>query len=242
VGTCGFAGAQARAFAELDLVEIQQTFYEPPRPDTARRWRERAPESFRFTLKAWQLITHPASSPTYRRLRTPLSEAQRRRCGAFRLNDVTRMAWDRTLEIARLLRAEAVVLQTPASFRPTAEHLDNLHRFLSRIDRAGLALAFEPRGEAWTEAILRPLLDALDLIHAVDPFLREPLTAGLYYFRLHGRPAYHYHHRYTDAELARLAERCLAPGDYRVLFNNDAMAEDARRFRAAVRRASTQAG
>lgn len=51
------------------------------------------------------------------------------------------------------------------------------------------------------------------------------------YFRLHGRPAYDYRHRYTGDELDALADM-LAPGrGARVLFNNDAMAEDAHRFR-----------
>ncbi len=231
MGTCGFAGARARAFADLDLVEIQQTFYEPPRRQTAARWRSEAPDRFRFTIKAWQLITHRATSPTYRRLKTPLTEPQRGQCGDFRWNDTTRMAWERTLEIAVTLRAEVVVFQAPARFQPTAGNLDHMERFFTAIDRpGGLILAFEPRGEAWTDAVLAPVLERLDLVHAVDPFLRRPVGEGLRYFRLHGLPAYHYHYRYTDAELDRLAAWCRRPGRYRVLFNNDAMAQDARRF------------
>jgi uncharacterized protein YecE (DUF72 family) len=30
VGTCGFAEAQQKSFHEFDILEIQQTFYEPP--------------------------------------------------------------------------------------------------------------------------------------------------------------------------------------------------------------------
>ncbi|RMG30334.1 MAG: DUF72 domain-containing protein [Gammaproteobacteria bacterium] len=232
VGTCGFAESQHRTWEDFDLVEIQQTFYEPPRPATARRWREAAPERFFFTLKAWQLITHPATSPTYRRLRTPLGTRQRNQAGSFRWNPVTRMAWERTLEIAEALEARLVLLQAPASFRPTPENLDRLHRFCTRIDRPpGLRLAFEPRGTAWTEAVLRPLLAELDLVHAVDPFLHRPLGRGLRYFRLHGRPAYHYAYRYTDADLDRLLGLLNRAWPNWVLFNNVAMAEDARRFR-----------
>jgi hypothetical protein len=43
-------------------------------------------------------------------------------------------------------------------------------------------------------------------VHAVDPFLRRPLGRGMRYFRLHGRPAYHYRYRYTDAELSALRD------------------------------------
>ncbi len=52
-------------------------FYEPPRDGTMRRWRAQAPIDFEFTIKAWQLITHDALSPTYRRLRSPLTEVDR---------------------------------------------------------------------------------------------------------------------------------------------------------------------
>ena len=45
-------------FETFPLVEVQQTFYEPPAPRTLLRWREQAPDSFEFTMKAWQLITH----------------------------------------------------------------------------------------------------------------------------------------------------------------------------------------
>jgi uncharacterized protein YecE (DUF72 family) len=55
------------------VVEVQQTFYEPPADTTIRRWRARAPAAFEFTLKAWQLITHEPSSPTFRRLKRPLT-------------------------------------------------------------------------------------------------------------------------------------------------------------------------
>lgn len=73
IGCCGFPVARRRYWEGLAAVEIQRTFYQPPRLETARRWRQGAPVDFEFTLKAWQLITHEASSPTYRRLRRPLS-------------------------------------------------------------------------------------------------------------------------------------------------------------------------
>lgn len=45
-------------FERFSIVEVQQTFYEPPARSTLLRWRESAPQGFEFTLKAWQLITH----------------------------------------------------------------------------------------------------------------------------------------------------------------------------------------
>jgi len=37
VGTCGFAVAQSRAMRELEVVEIQRTFYRPVPVDLARQ-------------------------------------------------------------------------------------------------------------------------------------------------------------------------------------------------------------
>ena len=231
VGTCGFAESHARTFRDFDLVEIQQTFYQPPRPQTARNWREQAPGDFLFTLKAWQLITHEARSPTYRRLREPLSPRQLQQAGSFRWNAVTRMAWERTLEIALALQAKVVLFQLPCSFLPSAENLDRLRRFFTEVPREGFRFAFEPRGDAWTDELLRPLLRELRLIHAVDPFLRRTLGRGLRYSRLHGRPAYHYHYGYSDAELTELHHKLSHAWPNWVLFNNDRMVEDARRFK-----------
>ena len=77
IGLCGFSMAFDEFVREFPLVEVQQTFYEPPRDSTMRRWRALAPDGFEFTVKAWQLVTHEAGSPTYRRLRRALSDEER---------------------------------------------------------------------------------------------------------------------------------------------------------------------
>jgi uncharacterized protein YecE (DUF72 family) len=230
VGTCGFAEAQARTYREFDLLEVQRTFYQPPQVKTARRWREEAPEGFVFTLKAWQLLTHEAGSPTYRRLEEDLSDRQLAQAGGFRWNRVTRMAWERTRAIADALDASAVVFQTPRRFVPSRENCDRLYDFFQRIERDGRRMVFEPRGEEWDDATVRRLVSDLDLIHGVDPFLRKPVGRGLRYYRLHGRPAYNYRYAYTDEDLAGLEAGLNRAWPTWVLFNNDAMAEDARRL------------
>jgi uncharacterized protein YecE (DUF72 family) len=230
VGTCGFAEAQSRIFRDFGILEVQQTFYQPPMRSTAERWRERAPKTFVFTLKAWQLFTHEASSPTYRRLKSPLTASERNQVGNFKWNTVTRMAWDRTQEISDALDAEAIVFQTPRSFQPTTENLRRIRTFFEHINRRGRRMIFEPRGNAWRDEIIRPLLEDLSLVHGLDPFLRRPAGRGLRYFRLHGKPAYHYRYRYSDADLNALRELLSNAWPNRVLFNNDSMADDARRF------------
>src|SRR4051794_39590957 len=113
VRLCGFTMAVDDYVREYRLVEVQQTFYEPPRDATMRRWRAEAPADFEFTLKAWQLITHDASSPTYRRLQTPSIAAERAEAGGFQLSPIVLRAWDRTLECTAILHATAVLFQCP---------------------------------------------------------------------------------------------------------------------------------
>lgn len=228
VGCCGFPVARARYLERFSLVELQQTFYQPPRPETAMKWRATVPPEFEFTLKTWQLITHEPASPTYRRLKQPLPPDRLGRYGSFRPTGEVRAAWEATARIAAILGARIIVFQCPASFTPTPGHLANMRGFFSAIDRGELLFAWEPRGP-WPAEVVRELCQELALIHCVDPFQDEPVSGALTYFRLHGRGDYHY--RYTDEELALLAEKVKARGvPAYVLFNNVFMFDDARRF------------
>ncbi len=232
VGTCGFCMRQEQYFRTFAAIELQQTFYQPPRIETVRRWREAAPESFEFALKAFQAITHGPESPTYRRCR--LSEEARKECGGFRDTAIVRGAWEATRSIAEELAARVVVFQCPASFRPTEGNLANLRRFFEWAPRGQLRFAWEPRGPAWTDDIVRTLCRQLELIHVTDPLgckmgtLSKCASTGpIRYYRLHGMTGYKY--RYTDADLTRLRTLCTAATTY-CFFNNIAMGPDARRF------------
>lgn len=226
IGCCGFVKSQAIYVTRFPVVEIQQTFYKPPQPATAERWRAQAPPSFEFTLKAWQLITHEPSSPTYRKAGLQL-DAPPDQYGSFRPTPQVLAAWERTRHIAQALQATIVLFQCPASFTPTHAHVQNLERFLSAIQREGLRLAWEPRGE-WPADVIREICQTHGLIHAVDPFRELPVTAGTAYFRLHGRTGYRY--RYTDEDLRQLLAWCLEFEETYCLFNNVSMWEDATRL------------
>jgi uncharacterized protein YecE (DUF72 family) len=228
VGCCGFGVARPQYFQRFLLVEIQQTFYQPPKTDTAKRWRQDAPADFEFTLKAWQLITHETSSPTYRRLKMRLSERQKEQVGAFRFTDVVCRAWETTLQVARLLYADKLVFQCPASFAPTDENKDRMSEFFARIERSGITCIWEPRGK-WQSNEIAALCSELNLIHCVDPFKAECVTDGLRYYRLHGITGYR--HKYTDEELAELAQRSAGGTQTYYLFNNVSMLQDAVRLK-----------
>ena len=120
VGCCGWTEAQARYVRDFTTIELQTTFYEPPSITLARRWRAQAPPEFRFCMKAWQLITHTPASPTYRRLKSAVSPTERDLYGSFRPTEQVWLAWQRTKEVADVLRAEVIVFQCPRSFLPSS--------------------------------------------------------------------------------------------------------------------------
>jgi uncharacterized protein YecE (DUF72 family) len=230
IGLCGFTIGAAAYFETFDTLEVQQTFYEPPARETMARWREQAPEGFVFTIKAWQVITHRSTSTTYRRMKTRIDDMSA--VGAFQLNDTTLRAWKTTRDCARLLHAKAILFQCPASFRPEPQNVDNMRRFFGGIDRLdGVHFLWEPRG-AWPDELLIDLCRELDLVHTVDPFLRDSVTPELLYWRLHGiGSAYR---AYTDEELQSLAARLPRDTDAYVMFNNIPRVGDAKKFAALL--------
>jgi uncharacterized protein YecE (DUF72 family) len=236
IGCCGWREARARYFEHFPVVELQDPFYEMPAPSLAAKWRAEAPDSFTFCLKAWQLITHTPSSPTYRRLKSQIAPSERALYGSFRPTEQVRLAWERTAEIARTLRAAVVLFQCPASFDPSPVNVRNFRAFFEEIERGESLLAWEPRG-SWPPELVAELCAAYHLLHCVDPFAGESVYGRTVYWRLHGRGGYNY--VYTDEELGWLAgetARRVAEGrDVYVLFNNLAMAKDARRFEVIFR-------
>ncbi len=228
VGCCGFPRGRVEYYRYFGLVEVQRTFYKLPMTKTARRWREEAPAAFEFALKAWQLITHKPTSPTYRKAKLTIPDEKREAYGAFRLTAEVFSAWKETREIAEALAARIVVFQCPASFTPADEHVRNMRAFFKEVKRGDLIFAWEPRGEKWRDDQIRELCCELDLVHCVDPFVRPPVHGHPAYFRLHGLTGYRY--RYTEEDLAQLLERCRQHEEVYCLFNNISMWEDALRF------------
>ena len=229
VGVCGFPSRPEELEKVLDAVEVQKTFYNPPRVENAGRWRRRAPD-LTFTVKAWQLITHPASSPTYRKLPKTFRESlDPSEVGFFRPTRRVMEALEKTMEIARALDARVVVFQTPASFRQKEENLRNMFAFFRNADRERRIFGWEPRGD-WNPEVVRRVCEELDLVHIVDPFKGEHLHGGIAYFRLHGIGGYRY--KYSEEELRSLAQKVWGIGkDSYVMFNNTEMLDDAIRFR-----------
>jgi len=226
VGCCGFAGRMEEYFSRFRLVEVQQTFYKMPKLETAHRWRQQAPADFEFTLKAWQLMTHPPASPTYRKAGITVPSGTEERYGFFRPSDEVHQAWEETRKFAQALEAKVILFQCPPSFKETPENIANMRRFFNSLKDTGYLLVWEPRG-GWSESTIKALCSELGLVHCVDPLDKESLYGEPQYFRLHGGPRYRHH--YSQEELEYLKDRVGDRESY-VLFNNLNMYNDALAF------------
>ena len=231
IGLCGFTVTMEQYALHFPVVEVQNTFYEPPRTQVMRRWIAVTPPSLEYTMKVWQLVTHPATSPTYRRMKTPLATGAEP--GFFRDSPAVEHGWQRSLECADALGATAMLFQCPASFRPEAENVSRMRRFFERIARPRPRLLWEPRGAAWLEerSLALALCQDLDLVYVVDPFVTPPEPGAAVYWRLHGIGGAR--HSYTDGELQRLWQLLRGIGSEQpayVLFNNLPRVADAKRF------------
>jgi uncharacterized protein YecE (DUF72 family) len=192
----------------FDTVEVNSSFYAPPRPQVAAAWAHRVRHNsrFKFTAKAWQRITHErqaaaavslaADCDTVRRSMAPLAEA-----GVL----------------------GAVLIQFPWSFRSTPENLDYLVRLFRMLP--GFTLAVEIRHGSWSnEEFLSCLRDnGVAYCNIDQPVVGNSMkptahvTAKVGYFRLHGRnyqnwfkedagPAARYDYLYTKDEIRQLSQ------------------------------------
>lgn len=197
-------------FKSFEVVEVQKTFYKPPSVETVKKWREIAPKDFEFTIKAWQVITHPPTSPTYKKVKLKLEDA-----GFFKPIKQVFEAWEITREIAKALKSKFILFQTPKSFIESKENFNNMREFFSSIER-DFIFGWEARG--WSDEAVRKICEELSLVHVVDPFESKPVFGELKYFRIHKN--------HSDDEIFSLHNKA----DY-VMFNNPFMLKDAEKLK-----------
>ncbi|RLE54857.1 MAG: DUF72 domain-containing protein [Thermoprotei archaeon] len=248
VGTCGWSvrGGRRAYFTKFNAIELQDTFYNLPTLDTARRLREEAPNNFHYCMKAWQVITHPHTSPTWRKLRVKIPSDKAKNYGLLRPTRENFEAWESVLEFARELGAKFIVLQTPPSFGYSEEAVKWVKEFFaSAVPASGPVIGWEPRG-TWNQHLekVREICDSYGVVHVVDPFRRDPVSKHkVTYLRLHGigPGEVNYRYKYTDEDLVKLRNKIehyskvLSKDIIYVFFNNVHMANDAERFLKLVR-------
>ena len=160
-----FLARYARVFR---VVEVDSSFYRPPGLFLVRRWAERTPEGFRFTLKVPREVTHasdPAGPSTV--LESFLASLEPLRSRG---------------------KLGAVVLQFPASFRAGPGRA-RLERLLAEVPPE-VPLAVELRHLSWWTPATRALLEGrrAALVWSVVPDARPPpwVTGDFLYVRFIG--------------------------------------------------------
>ncbi len=231
IGCCGFPVKRETYYQNFSVVEIQQTFYQLPRIETGKRWKEEAPQNLEFIMKAWQLITHEPSSPTYRRLRMEIPEKGKKNYGFFKGTEEVEEAWQKTVEFARVLGVEKIIFQSPASFSAWEGSIENLKQFFKKRKTRSFKFIWEPRGP-WEREVVERLCVELGIIPCLDPFEGKMVRGDLLYTRLHGRKGYRY--TYSEAEMKTLIENGTSYPQAYFMFNNTSMFEDARRMKGMI--------
>lgn len=171
---------RARGFDELayiaqyfDTVEINSSFYGPPRPTAARKWVESVAghEAFRFTAKLFHAFTHerrpaPNDEREFKEGIAPLVEAN---------------------------RLGALLIQFPWSFRNSPENREYLISLQRRFREYPLVV--EVRHGSWIDDDVLDLLSELPmgLCNIDQPLFHRSVKPAAYvtstigYVRLHGR-------------------------------------------------------
>ena len=186
-----------------NTVEVNNTFYHLPTPQTLTRWRDLAPESFLYAVKANRYITH------IKRLKDTAEEVKR------------------FFDVVGLLKEKLgpILYQLPPSLH---KDLDLLKSFIKLLPKKSPAV-FEFRHESWYEQDTLELLGRLGAgfcIHDLGELTTPRIITGeAVYIRFHGT-AGRYSGSYTDKKLADWAgwikqNKKNVTGIY-AYFNNDA--------------------
>ena len=193
----------------FDTVEINNSFYRTPDPETCAAWASQVPAAFRFAVKANRAITH----------RRKLKDA-----GALLADFLDRIA-----PLGR--RRGPLLFQLPPRWRCNTARLAD---FLAAVPK-GLPCAFEFRDPDWHRDEVYRLLERhgaafciFDLGGTLSPLA---VTAPLVYVRLHG-PDGPYAGSYATPTLRAWARRAAAWAraghEVWIFFDNDERGHAAR--------------
>ena len=196
---------RARGFDELswyaehfDTVEVNSSFYGPPRPEVSRGWVRRTPAGFEFSVKLHQQFTHPEMYRKGALGRLPEASPE----ALAELARVTSAAVDRFRAgldpIAEAGKLGVLLVQYPSSFHDTDANREYLGWLLRTFGEYPVAV--ELRHRSWSDRIgeTLTLLNAFGAawVQIDEPKFRFsiqqnwlPNLKSFYYARLHGRHA-----------------------------------------------------
>lgn len=182
-----------------------------------------------LTMIGWYVVTHRRTDARYKKMTNPPPEHAA--VGHFDRSRWTDEAWEQTDALARKLDVQAVVLQTPASFKPTTEHAIRLENFIAHAMRPGLALCWEWAPGSWPETKALDLCARIGAIPVIDPSSTEVPEAEYVYCRFSGGKSGRAAIKDDDLKATALAVRDRIGW---VVFSNATRTEDAARFSAML--------
>ena len=191
----------------FNTVEINNSFYRLPTPQTFEAWRENAPRDFVFAVKASRFITHMKK----------LKDAKRSSEKFFLATDYLEK------------KLGPILFQLPPRWKL---NIDRLAEFLEALpDEHRYAIEF--RDESWLVTEVFQLLRKYKAAFCIHDFadMKVPIevTADFAYIRFHGPTSAKYWGSYSKAELRKWAQRIdgwrRELSSVYVYFNNDPAGE-----------------
>jgi len=187
----------------FDTVELNNTFYRLPKPETFETWRDNSPDSFLYAVKASRFITH------MKKLKDPESSTIKFFDGTERLGE----------------KLGPILFQLPPRWRVDIERLSNFIAALPVQHR----YVIEIRDESWLVKDVYDVLREFNVAFCIHDLanIQTPLeiTADFSYIRFHGPGAAKYRGSYADPALRDWADRIAqwrnSNVDSYVYFNND---------------------
>jgi len=217
VGTTGSLGMEPGESPHVEL----GGFADLPDPEQVRGWcTDRT-----LTLVGWHVLTHRRNDPRYKAMAQPPPEHAA--VGHFDRSRWTDEAWEQIDRLARRTEAQAIVLQTPATFKASVEHATRFENFVAHGMRPGLAICWEWTAGSWPDARALELCDRIGAVPVVDP-IEKPIPGGeLIYLRVSGGRSGR--RQFKDDELKKIALEARDRIGW-VVFSNTNAATDAGRL------------
>ncbi|WP_234567797.1 DUF72 domain-containing protein [Rhodohalobacter sp. 614A] len=188
---------------QFETVEVNNTFYNLPNPETVENWKNTVPDHFKFSAKASRYITH------MKKLKEPQESL------------------DNMLNVFEAFgeKLGPVLFQLPPNWNFNEERLRNFTELLPD----DVKTVFEFRDESWindaTFNILREKNAAFCIYDLAGYQSPMEVTADFVYVRLHGPSDFKYQGKYNYDQLAwwtdRLHEWRYEDKDVYLYFDND---------------------
>lgn len=144
--------------SQFPLVEVDSTYYFPPRREMSEGWVERTPAGFTMNVKAWSLLTgHPTDPksvwPDVRESVLPEHRGKKRLYASHLPADALDEAWARFAHALQPLhdagKLGAVLFQYPEWWGPKRSHREALAEVRERLPEFRVCVEF--RNGAWVK-------------------------------------------------------------------------------------------